>query len=345
MVIRSQISALALCIFMVGAAHAQTPTSKAEGIPVTPDNFMRAETDMYFGNFVKDGALGKFIHTREPASIDNQTVIRMNRDTLYSFAAFDLDAGPVTVTLPDAGKRFRSVQVVDQDQFTPRVIYKSGTYTFTRKEIGTRYMALLMRTLVDPADPEDVKKVHVLQDGVRVTQNGPGKFEVPNWDQASHKKVREALLVLASTMKDFKGSFGPKGAVDPVHRLIGAAAGWGGNPDKDATYVGLTPEKNDGKTIYKLNVKDVPVDAFWSISVYNAQGYFEKNPQNAYTINNITAKRELDGSVNVQFGGCDGKIVNCLPITNGWNYLVRLYRPRAEILSGKWTFPEAKPAN
>lgn len=124
--------------------------------------------------------------------------------------------------------------------------------------------------------------------------------------------------------------------------MIGTAAGWGGNPDKDATYLSITPTKNDGTTVYKVNVKDVPVDAFWSISVYNAQGYFEKNSNNAYSLNSITGKKNPDGSVTVQFGGCDGKIPNCLPITKGWNYTVRLYRPRPEILSGKWKFPEAQ---
>jgi hypothetical protein len=39
-----------------------------------------------------------------------------------------------------------------------------------------------------------------------------------------------------------------------------------------------TPARNDGKTIYRLTVPaNVPVDGFWSISVYNAQGYFQKN--------------------------------------------------------------------
>jgi hypothetical protein len=61
------------------------------------------------------------------------------------------------------------------------------------------------------------------------------------------------------------------------------------------------------------------------------------------TINNTTAEKGGDGSIAVQFGGCDGKIPNCLPIMNGWNYMVRLYRPRAEILSGTWTFPDATP--
>ena len=79
----------------------------------------------------------------------------------------------------------------------------------------------------------------------------------------------------------------------------------------------------------------MPVDGFWSVSVYNAAGYYEPNKYNAYSLNNITAKKGADGSVAIQFGGCDGKIPNCLPIMKGWNYLVRLYRPRAEILDGK----------
>jgi hypothetical protein len=88
-----------------------------------------------------------------------------------------------------------------------------------------------------------------------------------------------------------------------------------------------------------------PVNAFWSISVYNDKGYFEPNPQNAYTLNNLTAKADADGSISIQFGGCDSKVENYLPTPPGWNYLVRLYRPRPEILDGSWTFPEAQPAN
>ena len=87
-------------------------------VPVTPDNFVRAESDRYLGNLVRESGIGKLFHRREPAAIDNQTVIRLNRDTLYSSAVFDLDAGPVTITLPDAGKRFMSMQVIDEDEYT-----------------------------------------------------------------------------------------------------------------------------------------------------------------------------------------------------------------------------------
>ena len=204
-------------------------------------------------------------------------------------------------------------------------------------------MLVGVRTLVDPHDPADMDKVHALQDALKVEQKSPGKFEVPNWDPASQKKVREALIALATTLTDTSHAFGRKNEVDPIQHLVSAAATWGGNPRKDAIYLTVTPPKNDAKTVYRLNVSDVPVDAFWSISLYNADGYFQKNDLDAYSLNNITSKKSPDGTVPIQFGGCDGKIPNCLPIMDGWNYTVRLYRPRDEILNGKWKFPEARP--
>ncbi|SDS41761.1 DUF1254 domain-containing protein [Bradyrhizobium canariense] len=320
--------------------------SEAGGaVPVTVDNFARAESDLYFGGILKDsGGIGKFLHRREPARIDNQTVIRLNRDTLYSSAVFDLDAGPVTIALPDAGKRFMSMQVINEDHYVPEVVYGKGDYTLTKDNAGTRYVAVAIRTLVDPADPRDIEQAHALQDAIKATQSSAGSFEAPKWDQASQKKVRDALIVLASTIADFKKAFGTREQVDPIRHLIGTAAAWGGNPDKDATYLNVTPANNDSGTIYKLSVRDVPVDAFWSVSVYNADGYYEKNAYDAYTLNDLTAKKNSDGSIAIQFGGCDGKIPNCLPITKGWNYTVRLYRPRPEILNGSWKFPEPQPA-
>lgn len=312
-------------------------------VPVTVDNFQRAETDHYLALNVKEaGGLGKLLHAREPASIEHQTVIRMNRDTLYSATVLDLAAGPATIVLPDAGKRFMSLMVVNQDHYVTAVYYDSKPHTLTQKDLGTRYAFIAVRTLVDPSDPKDLQAVHQLQDGIKISQKSAGQLELPNWDQASLKEIRETLLVLAKH-SGFDRAFGTKAEVNPVHHLIGTAAGWGGNPDKDAAYKGVNPAKNDGKTVHKLRVPaKVPVDAFWSISVYNAKGFFEKNPYNGYSINNLTAKKDADGGVTVQFGGCDGQIANCLPITEGWNYTVRMYRPRAEILSGKWQFPEAQ---
>jgi hypothetical protein len=340
----SRLPARALIVTLTLCALGRATAAPVDNsVLVTPDNFPRAESDLYFSGVVKDGGFGKFVHRREPTPIAKQTVIRMNRDTLYSAAVFDLDAGPVTVTLPDPGKRFRSMQVIDEDEYTPEVGYGAGVHTLTKDGIGTRYAIVAVRILVDPDDPKDLEAVHALQDAIEVSQpGGPGAFTIPNWDASSQIKVRDALLALAATVPDTKGMFGPRGKVDPVRRLIGAAAAWGGNPEEDALYLNVTPAHNDGKTVYKVSVKDVPVDGFWSISVYDDKGRFVPNPENVYSLNNVTAKAGDDGWFAIQFGGCDGKIPNCLPTPPNWNYLVRLYRPRPEILNGTWTFPEPR---
>ena len=315
-------------------------------VPVTVDNYIRAQSDVYFGQTVKAGAFGKFRHGRELAPINNRGILRPNRDTLYSFGVFDLDAGPVTVTLPDAGKRFMVMQVVNEDQYTPAVYYGAGRHTLTKEGVGTRYGLVAVRMLLDPANPQDVQQVHALQDALTMSQQSPGTFEIPNWDESSLKKVRAALLQLGETISDTRHMFGAKeDRVDPVRHLIGTALVWGGLPEKDALYLPVTPARNNGSTVHKLTVRDVPVDGFWSITVYNAEGYLVPNRYNAYSVNNITAKKGADGSVAVQFGGCDVKIPNCLPIVKDWNYTVRLFRPRPEILDGTWRFPEAQPVS
>jgi hypothetical protein len=332
---------IALCVLVLAVP---TVAQTQNAIPVTADNFNRAETDMYFAGAAKRGAFGKFFHYRDLPL--ESPVVRPNRDTLYSEAVFDLDAGPVRITMPNAGKRFMSMMAMNEDHYIYEVNYTPGNYTFTRPEVGTRYLFIGLRTLVDPADPIDMKQAQALQDAVKVSQKTPGKFAVPNWDQASQKKVRDSLLALNSTLPDLRRAFGARFQVDQVRHLIGTAAAWGGNPDKDAIYLNVTPARNDGKTTYRLNVPaKVPVNAFWSVSVYDAEGRLQKNQYNSYSLNSITAKKNADGTIPVQFGGCDGKIPNCIPTRNGWTYMVRLYRPRDEMLNGKWKFPEAKAAN
>src|SRR6516165_9796308 len=90
-------------------ALAQTTASPTELVTVENDN--RAQTDVNFAGVVKNGGFGRFRHGRELAPPVQQGIVRPNRDTLYSFAIVDLDAGPVTIALPDAGKRFMGMQV------------------------------------------------------------------------------------------------------------------------------------------------------------------------------------------------------------------------------------------
>jgi hypothetical protein len=335
---------LAAMSLVLASTVVSAQTTASEIQPVTVDNYNRAQTDVYFAGVVKSGGFGKFRHGRELAPPVQQGIVRPNRDTLYSLLIVDLDAGPVTITLPDAGKRFMGMQVVNQDQYTRATFYGAGSHTLNREMIGTRYAIVVVRILVDFANKEDVEQVRALQDAVKLSQERPGTFEIPNWDDTSLKKVQAALLQLGTTVSDTRRMFGAsEDQVDPVKHLIGSAMLWGGAPEKDALYLPITPARNEGSTIYRLRVGDVPVDGFWSLTVYNREGYLQPNQDNAYSVNGLTAKKGADGAVTIQFGGCDGKVQNCLPITPEWNYTVRLFRPRAEIIDGTWLFPLAQP--
>jgi hypothetical protein len=117
--------------------------------------------------------------------------------------------------------------------------------------------------------------------------------------------------------------------------------GWGGLPEQEASYEMVSPGLPVGE--YRIVVGDVPVDAFWSISLYDAEGFFEASDEGGQSINSITAAREDDGTVVIHLGGCGDGRPNCLRLMEGWNYTVRLYRPRAEILEGGWRFPTVEP--
>src|SRR5260370_39505674 len=117
-----------LLLLMAGSVvSAQTTASPAEPVPV--DNYNRAQTDVYFAGVVKNGGFGKFRHGRELAPPVQQGIVRPNRDTLYSFVIVDLEAGPGTITLPDAGNPFLGQQIRNSAQYSRATFYGVGSHT------------------------------------------------------------------------------------------------------------------------------------------------------------------------------------------------------------------------
>lgn len=328
--------AVAATLFLGPMAYAADTT-----ITVNVDNYARSETDMQIDRMLKmEKSVNKWTHNRLPTPLDKQTVIRMNRDTLYSFATVDISKG-ATITMPDAGKRYMTLMVINNDGYINKVFHGGGTYKLTMKEFNTHYVVLGVRTLVKATDDADIKAANALQDKMKIDAASAKPFVMPKYDMKSYNATYKPLLELSKGVPDTRKMFGKKADVDPVRFLIGSAFGWGGLPIEEAYYLNVNPNLPVGE--YQVTVKDVPVDAFWSISLYNKKGYFQKNDLDAYSVNNISGKPNKDGSFTVHFGGCKDKRVNCLPLTEGWNYVVRLYQPRKELLDGKWTFPGPAP--
>jgi hypothetical protein len=325
----------------MAAGASSEPSSQGE--PVTVANFVRAESDhmIRVAMQAKNLEIGEIVHAREPRTAENQSVIRENQDTLYSSIILDLSK-PVTLTLPEIGGRYMSMQVVNQDHYM-LVKAQPGAYELTEGLVGTRFATVIIRTFVDVNDPTDVAAAHAAQDAITVSGGGDGPFEAPDWDVDDLAVIRKALNDVAALGFEFSHAFGTRESTRPVDYLIGAAAGWGGLPRTAAFYITGSVDANDGMTAHVVTVKDVPVDAFWSITVYNADGYLEANDLGVNSYNNFSAEPNDDGSITIHFGGCNDDRVNCIPITPGWNYAIRMYQPRQEILDGEWTFPAIEP--
>ncbi|RLM53557.1 DUF1214 domain-containing protein [Halobellus sp. Atlit-31R] len=328
----------------VGASQASRETPPSDVVPVTWENFPRAQFELFWKDFIAErGGFGELHHNRTLTPVEEQEAMprQPNRDTLYSLGLFDLSE-PLTVVKPDSGDRYQSIEVDNQDQYQKRVLHAPGEYTVTRDEIGTRYVALGVRTFVDPTDPEDLQSAQTLQDEISVHQDSTGTFETANWDRQSFDELQTALATVGRTMEDLRGAYGDVGEVDPVKRLLASAVyKWGGLAESEAFYLTRTPEQNDGETPHTLTVRDVPVDGFWSVTVYNRDWYLEENEYDAYSVNDVTAERNDDGSVTIHFGG-DPDQPNFLYTPEEWNYVVRLYRPHEEILDGRYLFPTAE---
>lgn len=325
-------------------AHGLTAHMASQAVPVTIDNYVRAETAGQFDRILKmTGGVNRLLSFRDPTPLDKQSVIRMNRDTLYSFAVVDISEG-AKLTMPDAEGRYNSVMIVNEDSYINKVFYEPGVHDLTRDEFDTDYVLVAFRTLVDSSDPADIAKANALQDRFRIEAASAKPYTHPLYDETSYNALRDLLLEVSKFMTTSAGAFGSRESTQQTQHLLGAAFGWGGLPSQDAFYLSITPNLPVGK--YQIDVPDdVPVKAFWSVSVYDKDGFFKENSQGVYNINSQSGQADPDGSMTVNLGGCeDASRLNCIPLTEGWNYIVRLYRPGPSVLDGSWTFPAATPS-
>ena len=338
----SSLTCVSIMILLASGLASAGPASLEEGaspaIKVNAMNYVRAKTALQFDKYYASaGGINRFGHSRNVVGIDNRSSKRLNRDTLYSVAIVDISEGAV-VEMPKAAGRYMSLQVVNEEGYTNAVFHGGGRYKLDMNQFETSYVWLLVRTLVSPDIPNDIEVARGLQDQLGIDSQSDRPYEHPAYDAESFGTTTDHLLELGKGLEDNEGAAGSREEVDPIKQLLVAAYGFGTLPERESLLLTVNPGL-PYTGAYVLTVKDVPVDGFWSLAMYNKEGYFEKNDYESYGVSYQSAEKNADGSITIHFGG-DPRSVNYIPLTDGWNYVVRLYRPREEILSGNWTFPE-----
>ncbi len=304
-----------------------------ESLLVTQENFAKVETARMFRRLAKM-PLNVVYHRREATKISQQNVIRMNRDTLYSRALIDLSEG-ATVHVPDAKGRYMTVAIINEDHYVYRVISEAGTYSLRSEEVGSTYALVIIRFFFDPRDANDLAEVHVLQDQLQIEAETAQPYEPLSYDTVSYKALHREATALGETIYDTVGMFGAKQDVDPLRHFVGAAVGWGGLPSNEAFYVF---DAHSRKAVaHSIDLRGAPVDAFWSITIYNESGFLRENAENSYSLNSVTT----DPTAPIYLAdNNEAGYKNYLHIFDRWNYVLRFYRPRPEILDGTWQPPE-----
>ena len=247
-----------------------------------------------------------------PSEPSKQFVVRMNRDTPYSVGVFDVSSGEVYVTVPETDQ-YVTVQIVDENHETQRMIYGSGRHKITAK---TTHAFVIVRALEGE-----------IRENLVVEAGSATPFQVKKWDMKSFKEVDERGNLDFSDGYDQSKAFGNKesGQTDYMN-YVGAAGGWGGAMVEDNIY--QTSQYLDANGKYEVTFKNPEAVYFWSATVYNGDGRMFNDVANISSATNPV--QNADGTYTIRFG-CTGE-QNNIPILEGnktgkFNVLLRHYGP------------------
>ena len=312
----------------IAAALLGSTVSAAE-IPVTEENFAVAESDRYFAEHSADHPVNSIRHSREPSGPDNQFVITENRDVLYSHAVVDT-LGGATITNPE-WDYFSVIQIIDEGHFTVDVLYPGQSLAMTPDMLSQgRHVFLNMRTGLKSTDAAGLAAAHTHQDAFRIEATSDEPYAPKGFDEKSLDATRAALVSRAGEADKVWLAFGTPEQVDPKMHLIASAAGWGGLPVADATYVStIRPEGEaaDG-ACSAMTLPRPPLrfedGGFFSVTTYGADSWIvEEN----FALNDRAAQANPDGSITFRYN-CPNQ-PNNLDVQPGWIQVIRLYQPES----------------
>ncbi|MFQ5644012.1 MAG: DUF1254 domain-containing protein [Thiogranum sp.] len=327
---------------------AKEAVSADKAFPVNPEDYgytaqeyAQAESTLFFSGFVNRAGINKVFTFPGLTRPGDNWVVSPNNDTIYSIAIVDT-SDDVSITLPEVEEgRYMSLHVVDLNHYTPFVIYESGRHDFPKGTFDTNNVGFGIRIQANPFDPKDVQHVIELAKQIKVDAKSDKNYLKPV-DKAKMLKLREALLPYYAKLKSTGQYMGKKGTVDPWGHLLVTAGAWGLFPEKDATYIPYNP-KLKADRCYTATYTVPPQKEFFSITIYGPDLYlFSENAiLNKY---NIVFDDEQHARFTAYFGSKEqcGDVKNRLDTVDGWNLLMRAYRPEVPAIRD-YKMPDVSP--
>lgn len=293
--------------------------SSMASIPVTEANYVTAESDWYFAGVQQKVGVNVWMHD-DPVSIDNQQVIRSNRDVVYSIAVVNVKKG-ATFTVEDNGE-FQIIHIIDEEHLFHQVVKSGESLTVSANDIEGEFVYLLARTR-DNGDFADTKK---RQASLKFVSNDNTPYPAKGFDADEVVAFREELVRRVNTGEQpiaGHDAFGK--TLKDVNRhnyLYAAAYGWGGLPMTTAQYVPLMIESAECSTL-TLPKPELEWDnrGYMSATMYAADGWI--NTEDFY----MSHDNMIDHGDSFSF------TINCEPGPNnvsveaGGNTLIRAYLP------------------
>lgn len=326
------------CFFLGSAAWAEPVSSvdkffRSGGVVTTPETYPTIETARQLLLAQERAEVNLFAHTRKLTPTDDQPVVRMNRDTYYSFAVVDVSKG-ATVTLPPVPEgKYISVQPVTEDHRIQPMSYGSGTYQLATHLGSHLYLIVRLDSTLSQ------EEANALQDAMVIDAASAEPFLAEPVDKDAFETVERSLreklaeLATADPGNVAKGMFtaptdDSRGLYTFDKYTVGAAVGWGGAQLRDNLYES-SPDY-PAKGCYEAPFEDPDNGAFWSFTIYDKKGFMFNDV--AHMSSDI-ASPNADGTFTVRFG-CGTNAANNVPITNDtgvFNFVVRHYIPSERV--------------
>ena len=318
--------------------------------------------------------LNTWLPKGEPALVraGDDVLPRTNNDTYYKAAVLYLANGPVVLEAnAPARDRFNSFQLDDDRNVNYRnIVFPAGKYTLyfgarPKKvegepiEVPSALSIVFVRVEVrDKNDRKDVAAARAVYDGIAMHGAQPREYPAPldllssfgaNVVAEANRRMDEVFATVPFGETVVGPGKQPGRDVPYLYHAASSKSGWGGPDPSHSAYEAILFDR-DGHEMkgsdgtYSVTTTIPPVDAFWSVTVYDTErgGRLHPNRENRYHYNGTTAKRNADGTVTFTFkASCQAADKNCLEVPlSRFDVTVRYFLPRREILSGAWRFPK-----